>query len=444
MQFDPYATSAPPVSLPLSTVTTTTNNNALLLDYHNHHQQQQEMPSVAPSANAPSQPNTAADYPRRFSSSGSIASSSGASHSTSHSKSAGGGTYSILTDKNIAPPPKVPQSLQAIRSRVHPAELATLPPFDLVQHSGECLARLSLKSIIIKKWRPTFWISFGDSQLLFFRSKNDFEEWISNPYLKEEQRTKLIKFSIDFANDVYQGIVQGYSVSTLSAKEYSRDGYMYHFKLEKWDQYGPSIHIAMGGKSEHEVRNLRSIMKAMIEVSSPQDLNYIPSGGVGEASSYHSDYSTASGGGASSSVHSTRSHGSATYYGHQETAMMRGRRGGGAEEGMEQRATVFSSSGLRGILRSKSREPPASAQGQHQQYQYNDGMSSPTSSSSSALGATKSILKKVFQRKESGMEAAISSEYYNGAGYTSNMMNGQHAQKQQDYRYRPAEIDYGM
>jgi hypothetical protein len=42
------------------------------------------------------------------------------------------------------------------------------------------------------------------------------------------------------------------------------------------------------------------------------------------------------------------------------------------------------------------------------------------------------------------MEAATSSEYYNGAGYTSNMMNGQHAQKQQDYRYRPAEIDYGM
>jgi len=222
---------------------------------------------------------------------------------------------------------------------------------------------------------------------------------------------------------------------------------MYHFKLEKWDQYGPSIYFALGGKSEHEVKNLRSIMKDMIELSSPQDLDYIPSGGVGEAS-YQSDYSVES-----SSMHSTRSSGSMSGghhrryekgmnedpYQHRDGVVMMNGGGGG-----EVRASRLGSSGLRGILRSKSREPPTTAgrhngtshyfvQEKHQDY---DAVTYPNSSPTtptSGLGATKSILKKVFQRKESEIEATTESAYYNGG--MSSPMNGHHPQQQQEYRY---------
>jgi hypothetical protein len=490
-QFDPYAPSVVPPAAGLSmsndgiAIIENKKNESSnpppasaaappqLLDFdnlqqHQHNQQQPEKVSNEQDAlYAASQQNTAVHTnnisPHAYlSSSAASIASSVASHSTSNSTSrhstqasgGRGGAHSIFKDKKIAPPPKMPESLQAIRSRAHPADLSTLPPFDLVQHSGECLARFSLKSIIIKKWRPTFWISLGDAQLLFFRSKNDFEEWISNPYLKEKDRTKLIKFSIDFANDVYQGVVQGYSVSTLSAKEYSRDGYMYHFKLEKWDQYGPSIHFALGGKSEHEVRSLRSIMKAMIELSSPQDLHHIPSGGVGEAS-YHSDYSAAS-----SSMHSTRSSGSMSrghnrhiekgdgeeaylrHYDHEDTVIMMK----GGEEVREGRATRLGSSGLRGILRSKSREPTIAGQNGRQEKhgEYDTAMISPTSSISSGLGANKSILKKVFKRNQSDIEIPTANEeFYHGGGSISSPTSHR-SQQQQEYRYRHAEIDYGM
>ena len=86
------------------------------------------------------------------------------------------------------------------------------------------MARFSLKSMIIKKWRQCFWIAYGDNQILFFRSKVDFEEWISNPYLKKEERDVLVKLNVDFVNDLYRPNVNGYSVTRIRAKGYSRNG----------------------------------------------------------------------------------------------------------------------------------------------------------------------------------------------------------------------------
>ena len=45
-----------------------------------------------------------------------------------------------------------------------------------------------------------FWISYGDNQILFFRSQLDFEEWVSNPYLKKDERDALVKLNVDFVN----------------------------------------------------------------------------------------------------------------------------------------------------------------------------------------------------------------------------------------------------
>lgn len=303
-------------------------------------------------------------------------------------------------------------------------------------------------------------------------------------------------------HDLIEGLVQGYSVSSLSAKEYSRDGHMHHFKLEKWDHYGPSIYIALGGKSEHEVKNLRSIIKAMIDAS-PQDLHHIPSGGVGDGmggaggadgDSYHSDYSATSGGSAYSGRSFESPGGGGRRFGRERgsgtssnAAYYEGAAGYVDESGVpmndyppqsnsmdsgtlpERRGR--SRSGLRGILRSKSREPGAGTERMERQgggggdrmyengyYAGSEGVPSSStlspSSSSSLFATTKSILKNAFQKKESDIEATSASPtmrmneghyYHQGGGSMASNQQRRHERQQQEYyMHRPADVDYGM
>lgn len=236
------------------------------------------------------QPSQSINVDRRHSTT-SIASSLGSQ--SAKSLTAGTGTRtSVLQDKTFAPPPKMPASLEMINSPLgpvaplDPADAAHLPQFDMVKHSGVCLARFSLKAMIIKKWKPTFWIAYGDTRIIFFRSKSDFEEWISNPFLKENEQKQLVKMKFDFVADLELPLMKGYSVSQTNSKAYARDGYMTHFKVEKWDNFGPTICAALGGKNEIEVNSLRTIMKEMI-ASSPQSLRALRSGSS-DGSSFHS------------------------------------------------------------------------------------------------------------------------------------------------------------
>lgn len=146
---------------------------------------------------------------------------------------------------------------------------STLPPYHDVKHSGELLARFSLKSMLTKKWRSTYWISFGNHQILFFRSKYDFDEWAVNPYITPQERNLLVKLTVDFKNDVYKpGFnMKGYKVSSIKSK-YVRDGktkrMASNFKLEKCRAKGPStIAIALGGKNVGEVGALHAVMGEM-------------------------------------------------------------------------------------------------------------------------------------------------------------------------------------
>ncbi len=136
---------------------------------------------------------------------------------------------SILHNPAFSPPPPFPENLSVVKMRFFGDENAavtksTLPSFESIRHSGECMARFSMKSMIIKKWRPSFWITYGDHQVLFFRSRVDFEEWVSNPYLTKDNRDALVKLSVDFVNDFYKPSVNGYNVTNIHTKAYNRDG----------------------------------------------------------------------------------------------------------------------------------------------------------------------------------------------------------------------------
>ena len=180
--------------------------------------------------------------------------------------------HPVLDDSQFAPPPRFPKSLEVTKAEFSTERrdvTTNLPAFHEIKHSGEVNARFSLKTLLInKKWRPTFWIMFGSSQVLFFRSKTDFDEWVSNPFLQKPDRDKLVKLAIDVVNDLQKSGLQmtGYKVTPLRIKT-TRDGALNAFKLERWFQYGPSVVAAFGGRNASQVQALHSVMTEIIAKS---------------------------------------------------------------------------------------------------------------------------------------------------------------------------------
>lgn len=215
------------------------------------------------SNNAPPEENTSPNRPPSVF-------EAGANDDVSYlSKSTGGGTergVSVLDDPKFAPKPPAVHGLansQALAQQAPPGS-SPLPDFEQVLHSGYVLSRISFRTILIKKWKQTFWIMYGRSKVLFFRSSADFEDWISNPYLSQAQRDFLVKLSIDFAGDLNKQGVRGYQVTPQRLKNYNNK-MLHQFKLERWMDYGPTIAAAFASPNERELRNLRIIFQELLK-----------------------------------------------------------------------------------------------------------------------------------------------------------------------------------
>jgi hypothetical protein len=131
---------------------------------------------------------------------------------------------SILDDRTFAPPPHLPTKKNLVRFEFmaeREANVSLLPSFEKVMHSGKVLSRISIKSLITKKWKEVFWIIYGSSCLIVFRTTKDYEEWLLNPYLSETERQLLIKFKMDFEKDLSVTGIRGYK-STEARKKYYR------------------------------------------------------------------------------------------------------------------------------------------------------------------------------------------------------------------------------
>lgn len=86
---------------------------------------------------------------------------SSASQSSLGSRSARSAS-SMFGNPNIAPPPSFPaprdytQSQFMAEEEVNPAPP---PDFNEVTHSGNCIARISMRTLVMKKWKRAFWIT---------------------------------------------------------------------------------------------------------------------------------------------------------------------------------------------------------------------------------------------------------------------------------------------
>jgi hypothetical protein len=130
-------------------------------------------------------------------------------------------------DKNadIAPPPPMHPGRENAEylSRNAGGMTSPLPRPTLVVHSGYVLARISFRTVLLRKWKQTFWIQYGPTQLLFFRSYSDFDDWLNNPYHTTKAREYLVKLRVDFVSDLKKKSVMGYQVTQIRRKPYGKN-----------------------------------------------------------------------------------------------------------------------------------------------------------------------------------------------------------------------------
>lgn len=102
---------------------------------------------------------------------------------------------------NFAPPPDIPiprdYGMSLFNISAEP-DVSTQPMYEKITHSGSCLSRISNRTKILKVWKQVFWIIYEDRELLVFKSKEIFDEWLMNPYLSKNDRNAMVKLHVDF------------------------------------------------------------------------------------------------------------------------------------------------------------------------------------------------------------------------------------------------------
>ena len=126
---------------------------------------------------------------------------------------------------DIAPPPPIPPGRENAEFLSRNADTITspLPRPGLVLHAGYVLSRISFRTVLLRKWKQTFWIQYGPTQLLFFRSYADFGDWLNNPYHSAKAREYLVKLRVDFVSDLKKKSVMGYQVTQIRRKSYGKN-----------------------------------------------------------------------------------------------------------------------------------------------------------------------------------------------------------------------------
>ena len=123
------------------------------------------------------------------------------------------------------PPPPTPGRYQAVylAQNSAPVIASPLPRYELVHHSGYVLSRISFRTVLLRKWKQTFWIQYGPTLLLFFRTYADYDDWLNIPYHTIKAREFLVKLRVDFVSDLKKSSVMGYQVTQVRRKPYGKN-----------------------------------------------------------------------------------------------------------------------------------------------------------------------------------------------------------------------------
>lgn len=177
-------------------------------------------------------------------------------HEAQQQQLANGGAPTEMVPFQAQPEMHHVNKYSSVLANTAPEDAAPLPQGEKVLKSGYVLSRISFRTILLKKWKQTYWVQYGPHTMLWFRSHADFDDWLNNPYHTQQQRNFLIKLAVNFVHDLYKPNVRGYQVTQARSKQYKKK-FLRQFKLERWMDYGPTIAAAFASHDPKEVDELR-------------------------------------------------------------------------------------------------------------------------------------------------------------------------------------------
>jgi hypothetical protein len=132
-------------------------------------------------------------------------------------------------------------------------------PSSMGQTHGECLSRVSMRSLLMNDWKPCFWVFDEPTLLLVFREKPHYLEYRSNPFLDEETRGYLVKKRISLAHNF-----ACHPITNKAEGIFSSPSQVYHFTVEEAMDYGPSTVIKFGSSQLSVLEDLRMLISQKI------------------------------------------------------------------------------------------------------------------------------------------------------------------------------------
>lgn len=182
------------------------------------------------------------------------------------------------------------------------------------------MTRTSLRTLVMKKWNTSYWMQYGPSSIIVFRSREHLDDWMYNPYHSIKQRDYLIKLHVNFRDMMTtttsttttttttttsvdnggggggsqcsgsvsssnggggilssgssnvgkdggkEGGILGHRILPIKKKSYGskNESEIYQFKLERWSNLGCSVLAAFASQEEGEVRILHDTITEIL------------------------------------------------------------------------------------------------------------------------------------------------------------------------------------
>jgi len=96
---------------------------------------------------------------------------------------------------------------------------SSLPDKNIIDSGGIILSKSPWMSIIQQKWRQMVWARYNRTQLLFFSSLANYESWIGNVSITEEQRLNLVAMKIDFFKEYSESDVELFYATQIKLEQ---------------------------------------------------------------------------------------------------------------------------------------------------------------------------------------------------------------------------------
>lgn len=124
---------------------------------------------------------------------------------------------------------------------------------------GECLSRISTRTMITKAWKPCFWVFDTPNVFIIFRERQHYREYCMNPFLDDATRTYLQKKRVELGAH--------YRCTPVTRKPYgSGDGVrmLYHFTIEEIRDYGAVPIIKLADRELDVLEEIRKHIHAVV------------------------------------------------------------------------------------------------------------------------------------------------------------------------------------